>query len=99
MPHAKPHVRGAGVYNVPASTSYRLLALLLDLGLGISVFFGLFVLFRWIPMPGAMTAALLAIFTVALWGSQKFFFGLTLGERVWGLRTQTKFALNPPLLQ
>lgn len=94
-----PHVRGAGVYNVPASNSYRILALLLDLGLGISVFFALFVVFRWIPMPGATTAALLAIFFVLAWSSQKFAFGVTLGERIWGLRTQGKFALNPPLLQ
>jgi hypothetical protein len=94
-----PHVRGAGALSVPASASYRFLALLLDLGLCAGIFFAAFVVFRWIPMPNLLTLALLAIFFAGAWLLQRLVLGATLGETIWGMRSLKKFTLSPPLVQ
>jgi hypothetical protein len=93
------HVRGAGVYNIPASASYRFLAALLDLGIGASAFFVVFAALRWIPMPSPTTLSLLLLFVAVTWGAQRFFLGTTLGEKIWGLKCQGKLSFAPVLLQ
>jgi hypothetical protein len=64
-----------------------------------SAYFALFIILRWLPIPSVGTVALLAVFTTIAWASQKLFLGITVGERVWGLRAQRRFSLNPPLAQ
>jgi hypothetical protein len=73
--------------------------LLLDLGIETSAFFAIFTALRWIPMPSTTTFLLLLLFVVGTWGVQKFILGVTLGERVWGLKSQGKLSFNPVLLQ
>lgn len=93
------HIRGSSAFTVPASGAYRALAGIFDVGFGALTFYALYLLSRSLPVPSALQAGLIAAFALGLWITQKFLFGVTLGERIWDLRSQARFKLNPPLVQ
>lgn len=88
MSHAapSPQVRGESAYLLPASPALRALAVVIDLGVAWIAFCVALISARIPPVPHPWMALALGAWILALRVLQRFFFGLTFGERVWDLR-------------
>ncbi len=99
-----PQIRGESAYLLPASIPLRAFSVLIDLGLAWLVFCLILVTAKIPPVPHAWMALTLPLGCFALRGFQRYFIGLTFGERVWNLRSGSGAAgefdlLHPRLKQ
>lgn len=80
------HVRGESVCLLPASPVLRGLALVIDLGVAWIVFCLALIGAKIPPIPHPWMAPALGLGVIGLRVAQRFFLGMTLGERIWDLR-------------
>ncbi|HLE01094.1 MAG TPA: hypothetical protein VJB59_12575 [Bdellovibrionota bacterium] len=79
-------VRGPSAYNRPASLIVESAAFFTDIGIAMALFWVSLRFLRIAPVPGWKLGFFLLSTCALIWSVQKYFFGLTLGERIWKLR-------------
>lgn len=92
-------INGRTHSEIPATRAFRVLALLLDLGVLCCLYFAYFLMTRGIPSLSWSSMLITFVLGLLTWSAQKFLFGVTLAERLWGLSSPTRFGFKPEVFQ